>query len=256
MNNLVIGNTSQLSYYFPTDFIKISSRNIDFNYHKKQKYDRIFICFAEQRTFIEDDLSLFMDINYTYTIKVIEQLKDCCNKIIFYSTCDLWNNCNGAIDINTNWNYIHCAYIESKKLITDYIKNNYNNVIILYPFNFNSVYRKEGFLFNKIFNSLINNEKIEIGDTYFYRDIVHPKYVVERSLLCDKDELIGSGRLIHINDFIRRLYSKMDMNYDDYVIENFDYNKNKRKTYWENSYICKYDNLIEDTINEIKQIKK
>ena len=51
-----------------------------------------------------------------------------------------------------------------------------------------------------------SREKIEIGDTYFYRDIIHPKYVVERSILADKDEIVGSGRLTFINDFIRNLY--------------------------------------------------
>jgi hypothetical protein len=67
LNNLVIGNTSQLSYYFPDDYIKISSRKINFEYHKKQKYDRIFLCFAEQRTFIETDSQIFDEINYDYT---------------------------------------------------------------------------------------------------------------------------------------------------------------------------------------------
>ena len=141
-------------------------------------------------------------------------------------------------------------------MITNYIKQNYNNVIILYPFNFNSPYRKQGFLFNKIFDSLINNKKIEIGDTYFYRDIIHPKYVVERSILCENDELVGSGRLIHINDFIRTLYKQLNMNYDDYVNENFNHNlKTKRKTFWKESNICLYEKIIEDTLYEIKKIK-
>ena len=36
MNNLVIGNTSQLSYYFPDDYEKISSRDINFTEIKKK----------------------------------------------------------------------------------------------------------------------------------------------------------------------------------------------------------------------------
>jgi len=256
MNNLVIGNTSQLSFYFPEDYIKISSRNIDFDYHKNQKYDRIFLCFAEQRTFIENDEKIFTDINFHYTIKIIDELKNCCNKIIFYSTCELWNNCEGGITIDTLFNYNYSPYIKSKELITNYIKQNYDNVIILYPFNFNSPYRKPGFLFSKIFDSLINNKKIEIGDTYFYRDIIHPKYVVERSILCESDELVGSGRLTHINDFIRKLYKLMDMNYKEYVTENINNNLIiKRKTFWQESDICLYEKLTEDTINEIKSIK-
>ena len=256
MNNLVIGNTSQLSYYFPDDYIRISSRNIDFEYHKTQKYNRIFLCFAEQRTFIETDNQIFDEINFDYTIKVIDELIDNCNKMIFYSTSELWNNIDGPITINTNFKYNHSPYIESKRKITEYIKKKYENVIILYPFNFNSLHRKPGFLFSKIFDSLINNKKIEIGDTYFYRDLVHPKYVIERSILAQEHELIGSGRLTHVNDFIRKLYSEMNMIYDDYVTENFNHNlKIERKTFWQESNICLYKKLIEDTVNEIKEIK-
>lgn len=254
--NLVIGNTSQLSYYFPEDYIKISSRNIDFEYHKKQKYDRIFLCFAEQRTFIEgkENEDMFLDINYHYTRKVIEELKDYCNKIIWYSTCELWNSYDGSITLNTRKKYNYSPYIKSKDIASRSLK--YDNVIVLYPFNFNSPHRKPGFLFSKIFDSLINNKKIEIGDTYFYRDLVHPSYVVERSILCENDELVGSGRLTHVNDFIRSLYSGMDMNYDEYVTENLDCNlKVKRKTFWEESNICKYEKIIGDTIDEIKKIK-
>jgi hypothetical protein len=106
---------------------------------------------------------------------------------------------------------------------------------------------------------LIYNKKIEIGDTYFYRDIIHPKYIVERSILCDNDELVGSGILTHINDFIRILYDKMSMNYNDYVTENFDINlKVKRKTFWKEcdiNDIYNYEKIIEETINEIRTIK-
>jgi len=154
-NNLVIGNTSQLSYYFPDDYIKISSRNIDFDKYKNDKFDRVYITFAEQRTFIENDDQLFININFYYTIKVIDFFKDRCNKIVYYSTCELWNNCEGPIDLSLNYSYNYSPYIKSKEMISNYIKENYNNVIIIYPFNFNSPYRKKGFLFSKIFDSII-----------------------------------------------------------------------------------------------------
>lgn len=256
MNNLVIGNTSQLSYYFPDNYIKISSRNIDFDYHTTQKYDRIYLCFAEQRTYLLDNIEDFMNINYDYTIKVIDKFEKCCNQIIFYSTCELWNNCNGPIDIDDEYDYNYSPYIKSKEMITEYIKEHYDNVIVLYPFNFNSPYRRNGFLFGKIFDSIINDKKIEIGNTYFYRDLVHPKYVVERSILCDCDELIGSGRLTYINDFIRELYDKMNMSYEYYVNENINnYINIKRQTFWKNTYKNEYKKLVEDIIYELKKIK-
>ena len=57
MKNLVIGNTSQLAYYFPDDYEKISSRNIEF---KNENYDRVYICFAEQRTYLKNNRDLFL----------------------------------------------------------------------------------------------------------------------------------------------------------------------------------------------------
>jgi len=90
MKSLVIGNTSQLSMYFDDTFEKISSRNIDFDHYKGKFYDRIYITFAEQRTF-ETSLSLsdFMDINYDYTKKVIRFFSQRCKKIIYFSTAEL-----------------------------------------------------------------------------------------------------------------------------------------------------------------------
>ena len=58
MNNLIIGNTSQLSYFFPENYESISSRNIDFSMVNNKKYDRIYLLFAEQRTFLNTELKL------------------------------------------------------------------------------------------------------------------------------------------------------------------------------------------------------
>ena len=73
MNNLVIGNTSQLSYFFPEDFIRISSRRIDFGHHNS--YDRTYICFAEQRTYLKENIDVFIDTNVNYTLNIIEHLR-------------------------------------------------------------------------------------------------------------------------------------------------------------------------------------
>lgn len=264
INSLIIGETSQLSHYFPKEYDRISSRNINFDLYKNSYYDRIYVCFAEQRTFIEDEKQIFTDINVDYTIKIIDFFKDKCDNIIVYSTSELWNNCNGSININTSYNYNYTNYIESKKILCDNIKNRrlnniYHNVIILYPFNFNTPYRKDGFLFKKIFSSIINLEKIEIGDTYFYRDIIHPKLVVERSLKCKNDEIIGSGRLTYINDFIRDLYASNDLNYEEYVTENINNNlSTKRNIYYLDSKICNmtYQKIIRETNNDIIKFKE
>ena len=75
MSNLVIGNTSQLSYYFPDDFIKVSSRDLDIDNLKNKNWNRIFICVGESRKFI-DNIKIYDDINFYLTLDIIDKLKD------------------------------------------------------------------------------------------------------------------------------------------------------------------------------------
>lgn len=253
MKNLVIGNTSQLSYYFPEDYEKISSRDIEL---KNEKYDRVYICFAEQRTYIKDNRNMFLDTNINYTLQIIDHYSKLSNYVIVYGTSELWNNYNGAIDINTTFDYKKTDYIDSKRIMIEIIKTKYKNVLIHHPFNFNSIYRKDGFLFSKIFDSIINEKKITIGNTYFYRELIHPKFVVERSMQLQSDDIIGAGRLIFVNDFIRSLYSHFNMKYEDYVIE--DYKENittDEKIFYLKSKQVLYNNLYDDTIAELEKIK-
>lgn len=253
MKNLVIGNTSQLAYYFPDDYEKISSRNIEF---KNERYDRVYICFAEQRTYIQNNKQIFLDTNIDYTLNVIEHYSKLSNNIIVYGTSELWNKCNGAIDINTKFNYKPSNYVESKKLMIEMIKVLYPNVLIHHPFNFNSIYRKNGFLFSKIFDSIINEKQITIGNTYFYRELLHPKFVVEQSIQSNSDVIIGAGRLIFVNDFIRSLYSHFNMKYEDYVIEDYKENiTSDEKIFYLKSKQIMYNNLYNDTIIEIEKAK-
>jgi len=253
MKNLVIGNTSQLSYYFPNDYIKISSRNIEFT---NEQYDRVYICFAEQRTYIQNNKNIFYDTNIDYTSNLIDYYSNYSNKIIVYGTSELWNNCNCAIDIQTPFNYKSTDYIDSKKFIIEKIKNNYENVIVLHPFNFNSIHRKSGFLFSKIFDSIIYEKHITIGNTYFYRELLHPKFVVEQSIKATEDQVIGSGRVIFVNDFIRSLYSYFSMSYDDFVTEDIkeSFTSNEKIFYLKSKQFL-YNNLYNDTIREIENIK-
>jgi len=259
MNSLVIGNTSQLSHYFPNDYIKISSRNIDYNFILSQRWEKVFLCFGESRKYI-DDINIHDEVNFYLTLEVIDKLKNNTNNIIIYSSCELWNQYDGKIDINKTYNFYSTPYLQSKYKVTKYINQNkktYDNVIIIYPFNFNSIYRTNNFLFGKIFDSIKNKKIIEIGDTYFYRDMIHPTFVVNESINATEDKLVGSGRLTFVNDFIRDLYSKFDMNYDDYVNENTKIFKEYdiRKEYYLDSKVClySYDSLITDTINDIKK---
>jgi nucleoside-diphosphate-sugar epimerase len=263
--NLVIGNTSQLAHYFPEEYEKISSRNIDFEYFKNKFYDRIFFCFGENRTFLEDlPENVFFDTNVHYTYNLLHFFKDKCNDIIIYGSSELWNRYEGPIQIRNSYSYYYTPYIWSKHKMCNMIQfmredqSGYYNVHIVHPFNFNSVYRKGNFLFGKIFHSILNKEKIEIGNTHFYRDLIHPKYVVERSIETKYDIIVGCGRLIFVNDFIRDLYEGCNLKYEDYVTENNDCDlKMKRNIFYCDQYKMpkiKYNILLEDTINDIKKL--
>ena len=103
--NLIIGDTSQLSFYFPKDFDRISSRNINYDEVNKKKYDKIFILFAEQKTFLNETENFYVNVNVTYTLSVIDAIKDSCKQVIVYSTSELWNNYDGEVSVNMKYNY-------------------------------------------------------------------------------------------------------------------------------------------------------
>lgn len=257
MKSLVIGNTSQLSYYFPDDFIKISSRNIDFSVLKKSKWNKIVLCFGESRKFI-DDKCLYEEINVALTVKVVNELKDYCNYLYVYSTCELWNRCNGKIDLSMPFSYYSTYYLDSKYKLTSYLlEKQFSNVFILFPFNFNSPIRNKNFLFGKIFDSIIHKNRITIGDTYFYRDLIHPDFVVNTTLNTHENKIIGSGRLTFVNDFIKDLYAYYNMDYNRFVIENQKEFKemDERKEYYLNSDICLFDykELFKKTLIDIER---
>lgn len=258
--NLIIGNTSQLSYFFPlegNDFI--SSRNINFGKIKSKQYKKIFILFAEQRTFLNECDNFFIDVNVKYTLKVIEELKDFCGHIVVYSTSELWNKYDRCVSINDPYDYFETPYIKSKEILCNTINKNrskYQNVIIVYPFNFNSPHRKDGFLFKKIFNSLIYGEKITVGNIDFKRDLIHPKIVVNKSFESDKDIIVGSGELYNVKNFIGDLFTKLGKKMEDYVTYDVSNSLlNKRNHYYSCSKTSNYEELINLTIKDIHEYK-
>ena len=262
LNNLIIGDTSQLSRFFPDSYERISARNINFDDYFDHFYDRVYILFAEQRTFdkslIEED---FLKVNVELTSIFIEFFSKISNKVIVYGTAELWNKHDGEIDINTEINYKYSPYVKSKEVLYKTIIDNRNmnkweNVLIIHPFNFNSLNRKEGFLFYKIFNSLMNDVVVNVGILDINRDLIHPKYLVESSLISDYDCIIGSGKLTNVENFIKELFQSFGKNPDDYIIPDLTLASNHTgNEFWLKSD-KKYDNLLKDTVDEInKKIK-
>ena len=105
MNNLIIGDTSQLNHYFPSDYHRISSRNVDIKLIQDGGYDNVYLLFAEQRTFLNQDESFFIDVNVTYTLKIIDEIKDYVNRIVVFSTSELWNDCVCGVTVNDDYKY-------------------------------------------------------------------------------------------------------------------------------------------------------
>ena len=257
MNNLIIGSTSQLSYYFPSSYDKMSSRNIDFGKIHKNKYNKIYILFAEQRTYLNESESFFNEINVNYTLSVIDKVKDYCNNVVIYSTSELWNDYEGEVSIDMDYKYNYSPYIKSKQILCEYIninKDKYSNINIIYPFNFNSPWRKGGFLFAKIFDSIIYRKNIITGDLNFNRDLIHPSIIVKNSINNNKDQLIGSGGLINIESFIKDLFFIDKLNYKDYINSDKVNNlNNKRKEYFSKIKNSSYDDLLKLTYNDLRK---
>lgn len=228
MENLIIGSTSQLSHFFPEDYKRISSRNVNMIYLKNNQWNSVYITFAEQHT-SDPDVDCLTP-NFEYTVEIIKNLELNTKKIIIYTTCELWNEYIGEVSLEEPVKYTwpnNNGYCLSKELLWKTVNihrgyDKWKNVIIIHPFNFNSSYRTKDFLFGKIYDSIINKKKITIGDTYFYRDMVHAKYIVERSMRAKKDEMVSAGRLHFVNDYIRDLYKSFGMQYEDWVTEKLD----------------------------------
>ncbi len=225
--SLVVGKTSQLSNYFPEDYIRVSSRH-DLMPYTTTRWDTMYLCFGENRTYMAHSESkeiqdIFYSVNNQNTVDIVRMFVPCCKRVVVYSTAELWNDCIGPVGINTPYQYKTNHYIQSKYNMTVELKNKdkYPTVSIAYPFNFNGVYRQGNFLFGKVFSSILKKTPIQLGDTYYYRDIIHPKCVAIESIV-DRgglDFMIGSGRLVHVNDLIRSLYDSFGMSYNEMVNE-------------------------------------
>jgi nucleoside-diphosphate-sugar epimerase len=224
-SKLIIGSTSQLGRFFSEDYKKISSRDIDLTGLSNSRWSEAHVCFAEQRTFLaksEDTAirDLFYTTNIIKILEVIQCLQPVCDRIFYYSTAELWNRRSGPISPNDKYCYHSNHYTETKATASTILrdKTRYPNVSIVYPVNFNSTLRSEGYLFAKVFRSIIDCQKIQVGDVDFFRDMVHPSMVVhmvKASVENDSvgsDIIAGSGRVVHVGDFISRLYSEFGMN--------------------------------------------
>jgi nucleoside-diphosphate-sugar epimerase len=258
--NLIIGNTSQLTPYFKelnSDIVTVTSRDFTPDKVGNQQFDRVFLTFAEQRTFLTSGFNVFKETNVDYTVKVISEMALHTKTFVVYLTSELWNNYTGEIDLNMPFYYNFSPYIGSKEMLhAEILKLRAEgvNIKMVYPFNFNSPYRREGFLFSKFMNVILNKEHITVGDLNFTRDIIHPRLIVEASLDTESDVIVGSGNLINVRQFYVDLLKEFSIIYEEYVTENSSSFVNTREPYFLKTDI-KYNNLLKDTVNDIRKFK-
>jgi hypothetical protein len=86
--------------------------------------------------------------------------------------------------------------------------------------------------------------------------MLHPSMIVDASMRCKEgvDEVVGSGRVVFVKDFIKLLYSRMGLKYEDLVTEqvtnpsiyrrNIFYASNQTDTY-------SVDAVLDETVKEL-----
>ena len=215
MRDLIIGSGSQLAYYL--EGTRVSSRDIPYDVITKHKWNRIYLCFAEQRTFIDNDDS-FMKINHDLTREVIDKLDKYCNEFVFYSTSLLWSGYEGVYNMSMPYSYKETGYLASKQKITDYLIDA-ENVSVHYPCNFNSKKRKGGFLFASLYDIINNKNRVKLRCLDFEKEITHVKYIATKSMNTRGNSIIAPGFLVNVRNLFGSILNEVDMKLEDYVEE-------------------------------------
>lgn len=249
---IIIGATSQLSYYYPKEITRITARQPISQSVYEEKWDKVYLFFAEQRTCFsknKDYKDLFYKINFDLTMEIVKKIKS--KKIIFLSTSELWNLESGPVSIDTPWNYEENYYIDSKNKITKSLLED-ERVIVHYPFNYNSIHRKDTFLFHKIFSSIINKTKIKIGNVDINRELLHAKFVCDQIEKKQRHSIIGAGQLINVKNFIFDLYKINNLDYNNLVLEDSE-QKEKTKEFYSSEFVpYTIENRLREYTNDIQ----
>ena len=250
MGNLVLGENSQLGYFL--DGIKVSARNIPYEFICQNKWDRIYICFAEQRTFIDNSDS-FMKINFDLTKEVVDRLYEHCKEFVFYSTAMLWSENSGEYSLSCPYNYKETDYLNSKEKITEHLKG-IDKVRIHYPCNFNSKQRKGGFLFSSLYDVIMNKKKIQVRCLDFEKEIAHTSYIADRSKNTVVDSILAPGYSINVRELFTDILNAFGMDIKEYIEETEIDTFVKPNNYYYNIVDKNYskDKLICSFIEELK----
>lgn len=249
-SDLIIGQSAQVSRYMDPNTNRVCARSIPDSVFRKT-WDRVYLCFAEQRTkFAEnkDYKQLFFETNVKKTTGLIGRIK--AKKIIVFSTTELWNNLSGPIDISTPFDFKENYYTDSKYELTKYCQQ-FEHIAIAYPFNFNSTYRSADFLFGKVFSALKERKHTSVFSLNLQRELLHATFVANVCQRMQGSSIIGSGQLIQVADFVKDLFSHFELDYHDYITE-----KDPKYTFPAACYAKSppfpytYQELLKDTVDD------
>jgi hypothetical protein len=95
-----------------------------------------------------------------------------------------------------------------------------------------------------------------VGNLDFYRDMIHPNFLVKKVIELESDSMMGSGKLFNVRDFIIDLYDSFNMDYFKYVKEDRNSLPNDKLIRAKVNWNYTYNDLLNETINDIKNIKK
>ncbi len=254
--DLVIGSSSQISRFLPPEMVRVSARNISEEIYEKQ-WDRVYLTFAEQRTRYassSEHREDFYRVNVDLTLDTVKRLR--AKRVIYYSTVELWSSLDGAISLETPFDFVQNYYTDSKRVATEAVRQ-FENVSVIFPFNFNSTYRSQDYLFGKIFASVMERKRVEVGNLEMKRDILHASWVAEQSLHTNEDRIVGSGTFHDVRRFVRDVYKSCGIDPDEFLVENGEPNRHNRILYLKSDKILyTYETLLKDTINDIENTSR
>ena len=83
--------------------------------------------------------------------------------------------------------------------------------------------------------------------------------IVDASKTMQEDTVIGTGRLIHIGDFIKKLYAEFDLDFNQLVIQtNYSPSIYRRNIFYarDKSLLHDEQSLLDTFVNELREQKE
>jgi GDPmannose 4,6-dehydratase len=242
------------------------------------KPDEIYNLAAMSHVRISFDMPSFtIQTNALGVLHMLEVYRNVCPEAKFYqaSSSEMFGNSvdeDGVQRLTTTMNPVSpygCAKVMGYNLVRHYrhaYKLHACNGIL---FNHESPRRGTNFVTNKVVHGAVSikkglQDKLELGNMDSYRDWGHSKdYVRAMHMILNHhtpDEfIVATGQTHSVRDLCEKVFSKLDMNYEDYIVQNPKYMRPEELKYlrgdssrtrellgWEPEYT--FDTMLEEMI--------